>query len=187
MGQLVVPYTAAICDEYVPQHWGCTLLCMKGFKSYVSQNNYLPSHSSAILEKHQLTRSTSFFTVIAIPLPSLFARHKHSHVNIPIPFISCRLVATRPRYLFGLAALGVGIIITLYALFCLHKFFPSQAKDWLASSGESQTLVFSRDDLRKIWQWEISSGHYPSNRRSKVILCFLFERINSVIVKYLFR
>ncbi|KZO95031.1 hypothetical protein CALVIDRAFT_565138 [Calocera viscosa TUFC12733] len=31
--------------------------------------------------------------------------------------------------------------------------------------GDPPTLVYSRDDLRKIWLWEIASGHYPSGRK----------------------
>ncbi|KAG8947721.1 hypothetical protein FRC04_010495 [Tulasnella sp. 424] len=30
--------------------------------------------------------------------------------------------------------------------------------------GDPPTLVYSREDLRRIWEWEIASGHYPSTR-----------------------
>lgn len=32
--------------------------------------------------------------------------------------------------------------------------------------GDPPTLVYGREDLRRIWHWEISSGHYPSTRPS---------------------
>ncbi|KAJ7782792.1 hypothetical protein B0H16DRAFT_1658284 [Mycena metata] len=45
--------------------------------------------------------------------------------------------------------LGLG-----FTIFALRKW-PLEA---------SPTLVFKREDLGKIWRWEISSGHYPSRR-----------------------
>jgi len=32
------------------------------------------------------------------------------------------------------------------------------------TASEPSTLVFRREDLQRIWNWEISSGHYPSRR-----------------------
>ncbi|KAJ7714932.1 hypothetical protein B0H14DRAFT_3634291 [Mycena olivaceomarginata] len=40
--------------------------------------------------------------------------------------------------------------------------FGSPQRKW--PGGEAPTLVFKREDLGKIWRWEIASGHHPTRR-----------------------
>ena len=60
----------------------------------------------------------------------------------------------------------LGIVTCLWTVFALAKRFGSQEKQWPTILPNDSTLVFQREDLRKIWEWEIASGHYPSSRKS---------------------
>lgn len=37
-------------------------------------------------------------------------------------------------------------------------------ENWQPSNADSSTLVFRREDLQRIWKWEIASGHFPSSQ-----------------------
>lgn len=53
----------------------------------------------------------------------------------------------------------------VFTTFALAKRFVTEEKTWPAFTGDPPTLVFKREDLQRIWSWEIASGHYPSRRR----------------------
>ncbi|KAG6852523.1 hypothetical protein C0991_011251 [Blastosporella zonata] len=38
------------------------------------------------------------------------------------------------------------------------------SENWPPSNADASTLVFRRDDLQRIWKWEIASGHFPSSQ-----------------------
>lgn len=52
-----------------------------------------------------------------------------------------------------------------FLLFGFSKRFMSRRRAW-PGIGASPTLVFKREDLMRIWLWEIDSGHYPTRRES---------------------
>lgn len=64
--------------------------------------------------------------------------------------------------------LCIGLLTLLYLIFAVHKRFGTDDKSWPAPSflGEPPTLVYRREDLQRIWEWEVEAGHYPSSRRS---------------------
>lgn len=64
--------------------------------------------------------------------------------------------------------LFIGLLTLLYLIFAVHKRFGTDDKSWPAPSflGEPPTLVYRREDLQRIWEWEVEAGHYPSSRRS---------------------
>ncbi|TFK30371.1 hypothetical protein FA15DRAFT_690132 [Coprinopsis marcescibilis] len=68
----------------------------------------------------------------------------------------------RACIIFTLAAFSFSFV-----LFALSKRFLSQSKQWPSSpfSGEPSTLVFQREDLQRVWEWEVQSGHFPSRER----------------------
>ncbi|KAI0936653.1 hypothetical protein AcV5_004738 [Taiwanofungus camphoratus] len=66
----------------------------------------------------------------------------------------------------GPLILCVGFIFAIFTVFALHKRFATQEKSWpTLSPGDPSTLVFRREDVRRIWEWEIAAGHYPSSRK----------------------
>lgn len=58
----------------------------------------------------------------------------------------------------------------LLSTYALHQRFVSSRKAWLVPWKGSKAVVFGRDDSRKVWDWEVRSGHYPSTRSSEYFL-----------------
>ncbi|KAI9060592.1 hypothetical protein FKP32DRAFT_1595337 [Trametes sanguinea] len=54
----------------------------------------------------------------------------------------------------------LALVLTTLAF---HGRYVSGKRKWPLVGGAS-TVVFDREQLRKIWEWEILSGHYPSTR-----------------------
>ena len=59
-----------------------------------------------------------------------------------------------------------GLFLFVFATFAMHRRFNSSSRQWPAFPGDPPTLVFTRADLQRIWEWEIDSGHYPSTQKS---------------------
>ncbi|KAF8609461.1 glycosyltransferase family 32 protein [Ceratobasidium sp. AG-I] len=58
-----------------------------------------------------------------------------------------------------------GFLLLTWIGFALVKRFWDKEKNWPQPfTGKPPTLVFKKAELQKIWEWEIASGHYPSNR-----------------------
>lgn len=75
-----------------------------------------------------------------------------------------RLYCVNPRKLYVLTIARVGrkrgllfLFLSCILLVVLVVFF----------RGERPTLVFRREDLQRIWYWEVSSGHFPSRQGSE--------------------
>jgi DDB1- and CUL4-associated factor 13 len=67
----------------------------------------------------------------------------------------------------GLLLLGVVTLLTIFSVLALSRRFGSQKHEWPKLISDPPTLVFRREDLQRIWKWEVESGHYPSSRTSK--------------------
>ncbi len=48
--------------------------------------------------------------------------------------------------------------------FAFHRRFLSKQKAWPAPFGSAHSVAFGPEELKKIWEWEVLSGHYPSTR-----------------------
>lgn len=120
-------------------------------------SNLLPrfsSPSSAEQEKYaSYIAKTPWIVVIPIPL---LRRHQ-----IRLRCInSCKLYALtiiRFRRRRGLFLL---LLFVIFAILVKVLFFRK----------ERHTLVFRREDLQRIWHWEVSSGHFPSRQGSEYFL-----------------
>lgn len=128
-------------------------------------------YGNGIEEKQHLTTATRnsrlasrYITHFSVPLPGL---RRPITVPLPIPpvlwsYIVIRFGRKRASWLVW------GVLLTLgwFLLWCIRKWEnrPGWAEGIL---GEEPTLVYGREDLRRIWQWEIDSGHYPSIRPSE--------------------
>ncbi|KAF7375889.1 hypothetical protein MSAN_00003300 [Mycena sanguinolenta] len=62
----------------------------------------------------------------------------------------------------GVLVLLISFLALCFMVFAFVKRFGSTQKKW--PGGDSPTLVFKREDLGKIWRWEVASGHHPSRR-----------------------
>ena len=128
----------------------------------------LPSYSSAVSEKAYINNgrvpASGLFTVFHPSIPGVPGRR----LNLPVPVPPRVYNAAVNRFgrKRGCMVIVLGIVTCLWTVFALAKRFGSQEKQWPTILPNDSTLVFQREDLRKIWEWEIASGHYPSSRKS---------------------
>ncbi|KAJ6612785.1 hypothetical protein B0H10DRAFT_2051038 [Mycena sp. CBHHK59/15] len=118
-------------------------------------NGALPLHSSAVLEKEKLQRlnNAGWLQPVLMPIPGV--RTRRLRVLVP----SFRLRRQRGLLLvcFGCFAIVCTVILVS------SGFGRTDWEPWSQNSPEEpSTLVFRRVDLQRIWNWEITSGHYPS-------------------------
>ncbi len=69
----------------------------------------------------------------------------------------------------GPALLCFCCLALLLSTYTLHQRFVSSHRAWPGPWRGSKAAVFGRDELRKIWDWEVRSGHYPSTRPSESV------------------
>ncbi|EKM83504.1 hypothetical protein AGABI1DRAFT_66179 [Agaricus bisporus var. burnettii JB137-S8] len=97
--------------------------------------------------------------------------------TLPVPFFcvrSLRIFVLNPKKVQDYATRRFGkkrgcsiliflVILTFFFIFALAKHFGVHDKPWPLLK-DTRTLVFRREDLQRIWKWEIASGHYPSRK-----------------------
>ena len=132
---------------------------------------YASSSSSAVREKrHRQQYSASWLTPVSLPIPGVRTRR----LRLMTPNLA-RL------HQFSVAKFGrrrgpfillLGFLATVYLIFALHRRFGAGDGTWPGpiTLGEPSTLVYRREDLQRIWEWEVAAGHYPSGRRSTRLL-----------------
>ncbi|KAJ7350406.1 hypothetical protein DFH08DRAFT_109150 [Mycena albidolilacea] len=99
-------------------------------------------------------------TWVSIPI-SVFGLFRFKLV---LPNLKSAYFAAISRFgrMCGVLMLVLLLILSGFMIFAFVKRFGSPQKKW--PGGEAPTLVFKREDLGKIWRWEIASGHHPSQR-----------------------
>ncbi|KNZ78508.1 hypothetical protein J132_00366 [Termitomyces sp. J132] len=131
-----------------------------GYSSHSRPLNYFPS---LIEEKYGRRHHANWFLYLTIPIPGVRTRRlrifypnfRHLHFH----------VVTRFGRRLGSAILFIGLFLFVFVAFTCAKRFGMRSKKWPRPFiGDPSTLVFEREDLQRIWYWEISSGHYPSRR-----------------------
>lgn len=118
-------------------------------------------------------------------------------LSLPIPFLCTRplrIFVLNPRRVHDYATRRFGrkrgcsilvflIMLAFLFVFALARRFGTHAKQWPLVK-DSRTLVYGREDLQRIWKWEIASGHYPSRRASAYIFLSLYvfemEKLNVI-------
>ncbi|EIW86819.1 hypothetical protein CONPUDRAFT_134168 [Coniophora puteana RWD-64-598 SS2] len=55
----------------------------------------------------------------------------------------------------------IAFVAGLFAVLLVVALFGAEETHWAPSFRDS-TLIFGRENLQRIWKWEIESGHYPS-------------------------
>lgn len=69
----------------------------------------------------------------------------------------------------GPALLVLSGLAMLVVTFAIHRRFMA-SKRWQSPFDVPDGPVFHQEELRKIWEWEILAGHYPSTRPSEYLL-----------------
>jgi WD repeat and SOF domain-containing protein 1 len=102
---------------------------------------------------------------------SLGGRRLHPRLLLLSPRRLYQSSASRFGRVKGCVILSLGILGFLFFIFALVKRFGTREKKWPRPFlGDPPTLIYGREDLQRIWQWEIASGHYPSRRPSKQVI-----------------
>ncbi|KAF8202958.1 glycosyltransferase family 32 protein [Pholiota molesta] len=126
---------------------------------------YASSSSTAVQEKYATRAQHSpWFIQLSLRIPG-------------VPFPRLRIYFINPRRLLhfsttrfgrkrGSLFLCLSISFLIFFVFALTKRFGTHAKRWPTPfPRDPPTLVYRREDLQRIWQWEVASGHYPSRQK----------------------
>jgi WD repeat and SOF domain-containing protein 1 len=121
--------------------------------------------SSAVQEKLGHRKRSPFPISIPLPLPSMGSPLRLFCLN---PRRLDKSSASRFGLTTGSIILSLGLLVFVFFIFALAKPFGTREIKWTRHFlGDPPTLIYRREDLQRIWQWEIASGHYPSHRPSK--------------------
>ncbi|KAA1468726.1 hypothetical protein DENSPDRAFT_771093 [Dentipellis sp. KUC8613] len=136
-----------------------------GFREKAWTPNGLPTFSSAIQEKmSRHSKSSSWVISLSLPIPGV--RNRRLRLFLPnLPYVHNRTI-TRFGRRRGMLLLLLACASFFGTVFMLSRHFSTEEKPWSPPffPGDPSTLVFGREDLQKIWRWEVESGHYPSTR-----------------------
>jgi DDB1- and CUL4-associated factor 13 len=142
--------------------------------------HHSPSRSSAIEEKRHLvnanTQAHGWFRLVHVHIPGV--RNRRLRLILPNfgPFNQLRMARVRRSrgpLLVCLACMAFFITVMLVSRkdSSTNNWSPD---NWPTSIDDASTLVFKREDLQRIWKWEIASGHFPS-RQPSTWLIFTFH------------
>lgn len=127
-------------------------------------SNGLPSYSSAVQEKlHRHAHSPLEGWIVPITLPIPGVKTRRLRVLVPNVSLIHQFSISKLGRRRGPAVLYACMLAFVFTFFAFAKRFGTEQKQWPSmNQGEPPTLVFQREDLQRIWKWEIQSGHYPS-------------------------
>ncbi len=135
------------------------------------RRQHLPQYSSASVlpsaVQEKMSRRTSqtraWFVPVVMPIPGVRTRVLRLWVLNPQRLHQSSI--SRFGYKRGSFLLLLAFFSLVLTTWALAKRFGTEDKKWPAPFMDPSTLVFKREDLQKIWLWEIESGHYPSRRK----------------------
>lgn len=128
----------------------------------------LPTHNAAVHEKRLLhSSSSSWLASLSLPLPGA----RTTRLRLPLPNLPRLHRSTVRRFgrRRGTALLLLGFLGVLYLVLTASRRLGLGTKSWPTPFHEPSTLVYRREDLQKIWEWEVAAGNYPSRNRSKLL------------------
>lgn len=144
---------------HIPPKINSRLREKERLKPYAS--DALPTFNG-LHEKHTLRRYRNLTSTFYIPVPWPFSRCirvRHFKIILPIPAKASKYMArTRWKGFNHFVAL-ISIVLLFWNLYNFMRSWPS-----LPFKPKKTTLVFSQEDIRRIWEWEVASGHYQSRR-----------------------
>ena len=121
---------------------------------------------SAVQEKYPQSFASNLWMYIPVPISGMGGRKR----RLPLPnLVRAHTYGPSSRYSRrrGLVTSCLAFLAVCFVVHVLVNRFGSRTRDWPKFPGDPPTLVFTREDLQRIWKWEVESGHYPSGRKSK--------------------
>lgn len=125
--------------------------------------------SSALKEKLDLdagSSPTSSSTTFFLPLPFSSNPHRRFKLVLPIPHRIYRRLPTVRVQSRKFLAVVLGLVLLLVWLLGKRKKGDDNG-GWQPPWKDPDTLVFSKEELKSVWEWEIMSGHWPSARKGE--------------------
>jgi WD repeat and SOF domain-containing protein 1 len=130
------------------------------------RNGNLPTFFSVVGEKQHHHGLLQWTIPISLPIPGTQSRRIRLYILHPGRIH--QFTVTRFGRKRGSLVLCFALLALILTIFALAKRFGTHTKQWpTLSPAEPPTLVFRREDLQRIWKWEIASGHYPSRQASQ--------------------
>lgn len=134
------------------------------YKSRPPNGSSLPQYSAAVEDKMH-RRRPSWMLQTHVRIPGLRARRLRLYILNPLRLHHSSVARFGRKR--GTIVFCFILLLAVFSVFALTKRFATRQKSWPAPFISDSTLVYKRADLQRIWQWEISSGHYPSRRSSE--------------------
>ena len=133
----------------------------------IMNNGILPNHSSAVQEKlHRSNNGSASWTKpVLLPIPGVRTRRLRIFVPNVTSFQQMRgsrVRRSRRPLLLCFACMALILIVVVLRSQSSRQW----TENWPPPIGDSSTLVFRREDLQRIWKWEVASGHFPSRMTS---------------------
>lgn len=103
---------------------------------------------------------------VYLPIPGIPGRRLR--IYVPDSARLQQFGASRLSRRRGFLLICVACAAMVVTVMSLKKTF-GRTDPWVEPyrpQSDPPTLVFQRDDLKRIWSWEIASGHYPSRQSS---------------------
>lgn len=147
--------------------------------------NGLPTYNAAVREKqHRHHHSVSWLNPVSLPIPGVRTRR----LRLMIPNLSRLVHSSQVRFgrRRGPFMLFLSFFALLYFILVVNRRFTGNDSSWTPSLPfpDPSTLVYRREDLQRIWEWEIAAGHYPSGRRSTWKLLNLSSPLSHLYTQY---
>ena len=150
---------------------------VNGHKNRISP---LPSFSNPVYEKQSLrSRPSHWTTTYYFHVPGS-RRGRRIKLILPVPKNIYQSAVHRWGRKRAFALFLGTCLLLLWTLLSFGKRHHGPERHFPPTEGsgtEPSTLVFSREDLQRVWEWEIASGHYPSSRKSVFFTHSFIDRI----------
>ncbi|KAI0639819.1 hypothetical protein C8Q77DRAFT_1045214 [Trametes polyzona] len=153
-----------------------------GYAEKARPANGLPTHSAAVREKWQRHyHSSSWLVPVSLPIPGVRTRRLRFMLpNIPKLHHSTITRFGRRRGRMLLAVGFLAVVLTIIMMFSLRDRFVPEDRNW-PTYQEPPTLVYRREDLQRIWEWEVAAGHYPSGQKIPETIGFSSPPLNPAL------
>lgn len=120
--------------------------------------------SSSVPDKMDTTAAHNRSWLIPLPASAPGAKARRVRVRVVSPAHVQPVSCLGRRGLFSRCCAFLGGLFAVCAVLIL---LGTEETNWAPTFRDS-TLVFSRDELQRIWRWEIDSGHHPSSAKSEM-------------------
>jgi hypothetical protein len=156
-------------------------------------NGFLPSHRGALsvhINKDRLTgpvtKPSAWLSKFYIPIPGSPGRHIPIILPIPAGLVAVlRNHLARPKSVIITLLVGTLLFVNIHLFLKKVNDRRTPGQTMITAFGEvvtgQDTVVFSKDEIRKVYEWEIWGGNHPTRRRSEHFSTIIFF-LNPILI-----